>query len=70
MLVELPSGRYVNLEAIAFIEPQIVKGLSGQLPITLITSGGAGYKLPGKDAKVLLEELQRLGLITKLPVSS
>ena len=63
MLTKLPSGRYIDLEEIVLIAPSEVKGITGQLPISVAMHGGAGVRLQGKDAKALFEALQRQGLV-------
>lgn len=65
-LYRLPSGNYINLDDIAYIEQRPIKGLSGQLPILVVTSGGAGLKLGGKDALALLAHLACEGRLKDL----
>ena len=68
MLWKLPSGNYINPKTLACIAVKKVKGLTGQLPIEVATTGGAGLTLQGKDAKALLTQLEHEGLVLDISI--
>ena len=68
MLWRLPSGKYINPDAIACIVEKKIAGLTGQFPIAVATTGGAGFTLQGKDAKALLARLGHESLILDISI--